>query len=184
MDFIRCCVRLRLIAVFIAKCKSFFGNGSGTDLYFPLVSPTQAWNPGAGLTAALGRCGQDPHPNASLCLWSSFPMMFCSHFRLQTHSAQLWFEIFLSDIKLSFFPPGIRLKRSHAQHVLGRHHVRGGLLSSKHDRQRQRMLERMNSLLPTCCQTANIHLQFLLTTNLRPFKRGTCYIFLHVNILG
>lgn len=169
------------------RCVNLFGNGSGTDLYFPFVSPTQAWNPGAGLTAALGR-GDDAvgriltqmHHSASEVHFQRCSAHI-SDFRLILHSFGLRFSLWYQAV---FFSPGIRLKRSHAQHVSGRRHVRGGLLSSKHDRRRQRMLERMNSLLPTCCQTANIHLQFLLTTNLRSFKWGACYIFLHVNISG
>lgn len=56
MDFVGRCVRLWdwSLSWIPLRCVNLFGNGSGTDLYLPFVSPTRAWNPGAGLTAALG----------------------------------------------------------------------------------------------------------------------------------
>lgn len=62
---------------------------------------------------------------------------------------------------------------------------RDDLLSGKHDRRWQSMLQLMNSLLSTCCQTANVHLQ-LHSHNSIHFSslRHRISVSLYLNISG
>lgn len=80
-------------------------------------------------------------------------LLMSTHQTSDSYSDGLRFEFFRLIWSRSGCHPAACAARTWWQHR------REGLLSSKHDRRWQSLPALMNSLLPTCCLTANIHLQ-------------------------
>lgn len=81
-----------------------------------------------------------------------------SDFRLILKASAFGFSVWYQAVFIYFFSRFTFAGPGSAARIERR--VSRGLLSSKHDRRRRWMPGWMNSLLPTCCQTANIHPHF------------------------